>query len=277
MKLNDNKEKKETEQNEIVSLDSTTVELSSIVSSKCSIVNTKNTKYESHNKVELRSIGTLGEKVLHAILKQYYEPDETRHEIKVGSFIADIVSDEGIIEIQTRSFDKLRKKLTEFLQFYPVTVVYPLPKKKWLIWIDEETGEATKKRLSPKLGFVYDAFQELYKIKPFLKHPNFHLCIVLINMEEYRYLDGWSKDKKKGSTRCNRIPIDITDEVYFNKNEDYLQFIPDCLNDGFTSMEYKSATRLSLRNAQTGLNILHDIGAVTRIGKQGKLYVYKRT
>jgi hypothetical protein len=222
-------------------------------------------------------IGTLGEKTLHAVLKQYYEPDSARHEVKVGSFVADIVSDEGIIEIQTRAFDKLRKKLTEFLQFHHVTVVYPLPKTKWLIWIDEETGEATKKRKSPKQGSIYDAFQELYKIKPFLKHPNFRLRIVLIDLEEYRYLNGWSEDKKKGSTRYNRVPVDIVDEVIFRKEEDYLQFVPDSLNDGFTSRDYKNAVRISLRNAQTGLNILHDIGIVTRIGKQGNLYVYKRT
>jgi Fic family protein len=96
-------------------------------------------------------------------------------------------------------------------------------------------------------------------------------------MEEYRHLNGWSKDKKKGSTRYNRVPVNIADEVCFHKKEDYLQFIPDSLNDGFTSKEYKSATRISLSNAQTGLNILNDIGAVTRVGKQGNLYVYERT
>ena len=227
--------------------------------------------------IEQHSIGTLGEKTLHAVLKQYYEPDETKHEIKVGSFVADIVSDEGIIEIQTRAFDRLRKKLTEFLQFSPVTVVYPLPKTKWLIWIDEVTGEATKKRKSPKQGSIFDAFNELYKIKMFLKHPNFRLRIVLIDMEEYRYLNGWSKDKKKGSTRYNRVPVNIAEEVCFRKTEDYLQFIPDSLNDGFTSKEYKNATHISQKNARTGLNILHDIGVVTRTGKQGNLYVYERT
>jgi len=223
------------------------------------------------------TVGTLGEKTLHAYLKHYFEPDITKHEIKVGAFVADIVSDEGIIEIQTRSFDKLRKKLTEFLGICPVTVVYPLPKTKWLLWIDENTGETTKKRKSPKQGSIYDAFHELYKIKPFLKHSNFRLCIILINMEEYRYLNGWSEDRKRGSTRYNRIPLEVVEETYFCKMSDYLQFIPDILGESFTSKDYKSATSINLRGSQTGLNILHDIGVVTRIGKQGNLYIYKRT
>jgi len=100
---------------------------------------------------------------------------------------------------------------------------------------------------------------------------------VLINMEEYRYLNGWSEDRKRSSTRYNRIPLEVAEELHFRKMKDYLQFIPSSLNEGFTSKDYKSTTGINLRSSQTGLNILHDIGVVTRIGKQGNLYIYKRT
>ncbi|MFR1518887.1 MAG: hypothetical protein ACLSVG_08975 [Clostridia bacterium] len=229
-----------------------------------------------HIEREQNGIGTLGEKTLHAVLKQYYEPDKTNHERKVGSFVADIVTDSGIIEIQTRAFDKLRKKLAEFLEIAAVTVVYPIPKTKWLLWIDEQTGETTKKRKSPRQGRIFDIIPELYKIKFLLKHNNFRLCIVFIDMEEYRYLNGWSKDKKKGSTRCDRVPIDIADEIYIDNTSDYIKFIPDELSDGFTSKDYKNAAHINLHTAQTALNILNHIGVVRRVGKQGGLYVYER-
>ena len=45
------------------------------------------------------------------------------------------------------------------------------------------------------------AFKELYKIRPFLKNENLRFRFALIDMEEYRLLNGWSKDKKKGSER----------------------------------------------------------------------------
>ena len=226
---------------------------------------------------EQNGIGTLGEKTLHAVLKQYYEPDKANHEIRIGSFVADIVTDSGIIEIQTRAFDKLRNKLAKFLEISHVTVVYPIPKTKWLLWIDERTGETTKKRKSPRQGRIFDIIPELYKIKPLINHVNLRLCIVFIDMEEYRYLNGWSKDKKKGSTRCDRVPIDIADEVYINNTADYIKFIPDELSDGFTSKDYKNATDTNLLTAQTALNILNHIGVVRRVGKQGNLYIYERT
>jgi len=223
-----------------------------------------------------RKIGTLGEKVLHAVLKHYIEPDETKHEVKVGSFYADIVNDHGIFEIQTRSFFALRKKLEVFLEISPVTVVYPIPGTKWLLWIDPETGEVTKKRKSPKRGGVNDAFSELFRIKHLLDHENFHLLIMFLDVEEYRYLDGWSENRKRGSSRCDRIPVDIVGEVCFNKTADYLQFIPEGLPCNFTSKDYKRAANVSLRTAQTALNILHQLSVVQRVGKKGNLYVYGR-
>lgn len=62
-------------------------------------------------------IGTLKEKTLHAVLKNFYEPDTTHQEIRVGRFVADIKKDNEIIEIQTRSFNNMRKNLHNFWNF----------------------------------------------------------------------------------------------------------------------------------------------------------------
>ena len=152
-------------------------------------------------------IGTLSEKTVHAVLKRFYEPDPEHQEIPVENFVADILRDGEIIEIQTRGFNKLRRKLDTFLKYYPVTIVYPIIHTKWLYWINEETGELSPKRKSPKIGTFYDAVPELYKIKMYLDNPNLHLCLVLIDADEYRLLNGWSRDRKKGSSRFDRIPV----------------------------------------------------------------------
>lgn len=149
-----------------------------------------------------KTIGILGEKKLHSFLKHYFEPDDTFHECKINGFIADISKDEQIYEIQTSSFNVLRNKLDCFLKEHKVTLIYPIPYIKWLYWIDEENGEITKKRKSPKVGSFAEAFYELYKIKMFLKNENLSICLILIDMEEYRLLNGWSTDKK-------RVPQDM--------------------------------------------------------------------
>ena len=219
-------------------------------------------------------IGTLGEKTVHAILKNYYEPDEDHQEIPIDRYVADIFTDNAIIEIQTRSFDKLRGKLGAFLPLYPVTIVHPIPRYKWVAWINEETGETSGKRKSPKKGNPYDAFAELYKIKTFLKDPNLRLKLVMLDMEEYRLLNGWSRDKKRGSSRFDRIPVELVEEIELNCAEDYMQFIPIELGDQFTTHSFAKAAHISRTLAQTVLNILYEIGVVTRVGKEGRMYLY---
>lgn len=225
----------------------------------------------------MNGIGTLSEKTVHSVLKNYFSPDQINHEIKVGGFVADICTGNEIVEIQTRQFYKLRRKLHAFLAFAPVTIVHPIPKVKWLRWVNPQSGEISPPRKSPKLGTPYSIFPELYQIKDFLLDPNLRFNIVMINLEEYRFLDGWSRDKKKGSTRCDRIPTELVEEIFISGKDDYALLIPEALGEEFTSKDFKKASGLSLSAAQTALNVLHYVGAVERIGKQGNTYIYTRS
>lgn len=222
-----------------------------------------------------QGIGTLSEKTMHAVLKNYYAPDEDMHEIPIENYVADIYTGAEIIEIQTRSMDRMRKKLEAFLPLYPVTIVYPIPREKWLYWIDEETGEVSQKRKSPKKGNPYQAFIELYKIRPFLGNPNLRLRLALIDMEEYRLLNGWSRDKKKGSERFDRIPTEFFEEVCIDCIRDYMQLIPFELPEQFTVKDFAKCAKIPGRLAGTVLLILHDLELVRRVGKSGNSYIYE--
>lgn len=224
---------------------------------------------------ERQGIGTLSEKTVHAVLKRYYAPDEDMHEIPIESYVADIYTGTEIIEIQTRQFNRMREKLDVFLRLYPVTIVYPIPRHKWLIWIDEESGELSKPHKSPVNGNPYMAFAELYKIKVYLKNPNLHLRFVLLDMEEYRLLNGWSHDKKKGSCRYDRIPSQLVEEVRVDSIRDYMQFVPYELEEPFTSEQFAKAARIRKETAQMTLNILTYVECVERIGKKGHSYLYQ--
>ena len=220
-------------------------------------------------------IGTLSEKTVHAILKNYYEPDEDRQEIPIGNYVADIFAGGEIIEIQTRQFDKLRGKLSAFLPQYPVTIVYPIPREKWIIWINEETGELSGKRKSPLKGSPYTVFPELYKIKSFLKDPHLRFKLVLLDMEEYKLLNGRGKNRKIRASRYDRIPTELVQELEMERPEDFLQFVPPELEGPFTTKDFAKAARICQTLAQVTLNILYHMEAVARVGKKGNLYLYE--
>lgn len=224
---------------------------------------------------ERRSIGVLSEKTVHAVVKNYLEPDPAKQEIGLAGMVADIYTGEEIIEIQTRSFDRLRDKLSVFLEIAPVTVVLPIPDVKWLIWIDEETGEFSGKRKSPLRGNPYMAFPELYKIKPYLKHPNFRLKLLLLDMEEYRMLNGWSRDKKKGSSRFDRIPVALKEEWDFVRKEDYMALVPYDIPEPFTAKDFCKYAKCPARLAGIVMNILTYLETVKRVGKRGRQILYE--
>lgn len=233
------------------------------------------------NKIKLSNlshdgIGVLNEKTLHAVLKNYLEPHKENHEIKIGSFVADILGEKGIIEIQTSNFSKLRKKLTPFLNETTVTVVYPIAKVKWLYWIDTQTGEITTKRRSTKTGNIYDLTHELVFIRDLLAHPNLIIMAVFLEIAEYRYLDGWSKDKKKGSTRCDKIPMALCDEIIFERAEDYKILLPAGLNDSFTAKEFSKLTKLKPRPAHAALSVMCSVGIIEHFEMRGRAFLYRR-
>lgn len=221
-----------------------------------------------------KGIGTLSEKTLHAVLKNYYEPDENKHEVAIDGYYADIFNDSGIIEIQTRQLNKLRDKLAVFLEEYHVTVVYPCAYNKWLSWIDPENGGISTKRKSPRHYTEYDAFFELYKIKNLLKHPNLSVHLVLMDMEEYKLLNGWNYTRKRGATRYDRVPLGVRRIVELDRPEDYMQFVPIELGDEFTVKDFAKAARVHEDTARLSLNILNYLEIVRRIGKKGNAYVY---
>lgn len=224
---------------------------------------------------ERNGIGTLGEKTLHALLKNYFEPDEAKQEIRMGSYYADIFTGEQIIEVQTRQFNRLRDKLAVFLEEYPVTVVYPVLGKKWLYWLDKESGEVSPGRVSPRKGSVYEVCVELYRIKQYLKHPNLRVHVLVLEAEEYKYLDGWGKNKKKGASKYDRIPTRIMDELCIESLQDYKAFLPEGLPAEFGTQEFAKSAHISRKLAQVVLNILYDTGTVERVGKQGNAWIYR--
>ena len=227
-------------------------------------------------KYERNSIGILQEKTLHSIVKDFYAPSEDAKEIRVGDFVADICYEDKIIEIQNGNFTHLVPKLEAFLPKYKVSVVYPIPYRKWMCWIDPETGEQTA-RNAPRGSFnLYKVFRDLYSIRKYLAHPGFTLILTCLELEEYRLLDGWSKDHKKGSHRYDRIPLSLVDEIVIKGKEGYNRFLPDELSDEFTIKEFQKLVRYRGKYFGTVIKVLEQLGLIERCGMRKRAYLYRK-
>ncbi len=227
-----------------------------------------------------RGIGTQSERMLHCVLKYYFEPDEAWQEVKIGRSIADIYrpQDNRILEIQTRDFGRLRAKLDAFLPDYKVTVIYPIAREKRLFWVDPETGEATGGTRSPKRGQPWEILKEIYRLPDHQMHPNLSFLPVMMDVNEYRLRDGRkSRDGKRGSHRLERMPYQMEEGFLLEMREDYLALLEDRLTVPFTAKEFGKALKLRGMAVGQALKVMERAGAIEHTGSEGRAYIYERT
>ena len=221
-------------------------------------------------------IGTLSEKTLHKILKYYVEPNEKYHEVEYLGSVLDIKGENGIFEIQTRAYDKILPKLKKLLKDDRVTVVCPLATRKAIRWVNEETGEITSPRLSNKRENIYDAFKLLFGIREVIKNENLSVRIMYLDVEDFRSLNGYGKDKKHYSTRIERIPNKLLGEICISSPDDYKLLLPKELPEEFVASELATAIKRTSRYTFYVLKLLVATGAVTECGKRGRAQMYKK-
>lgn len=226
------------------------------------------------DKAQTNGIGTLREKTVHATLKKLIEQDPMRREVPCGAYIADVLSDGKIYEIQTRGFDRLIPKLNCFLQEYDVTVVYPVEMTKRIVWISPETGECRKPRISNKHGTIWDIFPELYRIRSFIGHPRLSFCAVLMDVTEFRLMDGLGDGKKKHATRVDRIPTEFLQKIVIGTKEDMRRLLPEELPATFTIDIFREITGASERSAGAALRILREYRFIDCVGKSKRKNLY---
>ncbi len=222
-------------------------------------------------------VGVLAERTLHAVLKRCYEPYEGSREVKLGRFVADIFSEDGVIEIQTGGFYPLKKKLAEFLELTPVTIVHPIVRRRRLFWVDAATGETSDPKRSPRVGSLVEVFGELRWISEFLTHANLRIHLLLVDVDEYRIALG---KRKNGATRrgdrLDRIPTALIEQFRLERPEDYAQLCPPDLPETFGSAEFAASAKVHRSVAQAAVRLLTDLGVLERLdGKPPYSYKFK--
>ena len=223
---------------------------------------------------EKSGIGTLSEKPLHKILKYYFEPDESKHEIKIFDSVADVFDGNEIFEIQTGGFLPLVKKLKKFLPEYRVTLVHPIIAEKNLIWIDKETGEMSEPKKSPKRGRYTDVLSELYQLSEIFPQEKLTVKLLLLSADEYKYLDGCGESKKQKATKIARLPKRLLGEYDLKTVSDVAEMLPP-LPTPFTAKDFSKTLVIRGRRSYYALKVLCSLGIAEKVGKDKNAFLYR--
>lgn len=223
----------------------------------------------------MNQIGTLSEKSIHSIVKDYLESDKQYQEVKVGKYIADIKRGNSIIEIQTQQFKNLLGKINYYIRCgYKTTIVYPIAQTKYINWIETDSTEIVERRKNPHKGVIQDMFKELYWIVDYLDNPLVELNIILLDVEEYKYLDGYGQSNKKRATKIDKVPTKVNEIVQIKSISDLIKFIPNTLPEKWSSKDFIKHSKCNKRWAGSGLKILREKGLIQIVEKQGNSFIY---
>ena len=222
------------------------------------------------------SVGTQNEKLIHAALKNYYAPYCVEQEIKIGSYFADAVSEDGIFEIQTSGLYRLKEKLRVFLDYSHVTVVHPIISEYKTVFINSDTDEVAKESSVRKIKSELKLFEELYSIREFLTHKNLTIILCFLKAEKRVYFKGELPNirNKYERKKCviQKIPIKILKEEKLEAPCDYARFIPNGISGEFTKKQLSAAAKESGSSLRT--EVLRTVGLIEKIGKNKNEFIY---
>lgn len=235
---------------------------------------------------ERDGIGLYAEKRLHSVLKRWMYDDFTAHEQKVATrdgkttrFVADILTPEGeIIEIQTGNMFPLGRKIAFYMEEtdHAVTLVHPLIAQKHISWLDPASGELTERRRSPRHESVLEGIAGLKAFAPYLDCGRLTVLFPFVELEEYRLLDGCRSNPKKRSHRYELMPMALRSCEQLATRADYLAHFPAELPQEFTAKIFSKYTRLRGYALYDALAVYESLGAIARVGKQGRATLFER-
>jgi hypothetical protein len=227
------------------------------------------------DKPEPARIGTLNEKPLHEALKKWYARPGDKFEVPIDGSIADIIRGKLLIEIQTKNFSSIRRKLEKLLVNRPLRLVYPIPAEKWIVK-PGKTGAEPSRRRSPKRCGYEQIFSELVYIPHLVKNPNFTLELLLIREEEAREYDGVRGWRRGGWVTSERRLLEVLGHKVIKTSGDLSALIPRSLPKAFTTSELAASLGKPKRLAQQMVYCLRLMGCVEQVGKKGRAILYSR-
>ncbi len=228
------------------------------------------------NMVSSTKISTLNEKPLHESLKSWYARPGDLFEVPVDDFIVDIVRDGLLVEIQTRNFSSIRRKLEQLVAHHSVRLVYPISSEKWTIRQSADADNPISRRRSPKRGSFEDVFQELVYLPRLLKNPNFSLELLLTHEEELRRFEGIRGWRRSGWVTDERRLLKVVEARVLHTPAEVSSFLPADLPGPFTASDLAAAIVKPLRLAQRMVYCLKHMGCLAPVGKRCNAVLYAR-
>ena len=222
------------------------------------------------------NIGTLNEKPLHRALKEWYRLDSDRFEVDVDGYIIDIKRADLLIEIQSRNFSQIKRKIADLTREHKLRLLLPIAKEKWIVRLDKDGIKQISRRKSPKSGSFLDLFSELVYIPDMINNQNFSLELVLIQEEEIRMHETGRAWRRRGWVTQERRLLNVLDQLTIASKDELATLLPAHVAEPFTNSDLAECLSITGRLAQQMTYCLRHAGIIELVGKKDRFNLYTR-
>lgn len=221
----------------------------------------------------MREIGLLNEGHLHKALKDLYTEPGCRTEVRVGKYIVDVLSPNGIVEVQTGSFSSIRPKISGLLDGLDVKIVLPIDRIRWLV---RDVPNGVNRRKSPRQGQLVHAFNHLVYIANLIGHPKLTIEVCFTEEEHIRVYREHRYFRRRGWQTIERRLVCILEKYRIQSPGRLFDELVREHEPTFTVGDLSQLMQTSYRIAQQAAYCFRQSGVIQSIGKRGRAVLYER-
>jgi hypothetical protein len=179
-------------------------------------------------------IGTLGERSLHAALKEWYAEQGDLLEREVDGYVIDIVRGDLLVEIQTQNFAAMKRKVADLTGEHPLRLVHPIAAEKFIVKYGPDGVTQVSRRVN----------------------------------------DGEGSWRRGGWSIVDQRLIEVVDRVVLSSPVDFRALLPPDLPDPFTTRDMADALGERVNLMGKMAFCLRKMDAVEMVGRRGRAYLY---
>src|SRR5262249_61666651 len=142
-----------------------------------------------------------------------------------------------LVEIQTRNFAAIRRKIQALVERHPVRLLHAIASEKVIVRMPRTGATPLSRRRSPKRGQMVQLFVELVSIPDLIGHRHFSLEVLMTRQEEILRPGRGGSWRRRGWRVEARRLVEVLEHTAFEAAGDFKQFLRPTLSQPFTTQD----------------------------------------
>ncbi|MEZ6104736.1 MAG: hypothetical protein R3B96_01135 [Pirellulaceae bacterium] len=156
-----------------------------------------------------------------------------------------------------------------------MTIVKPIVRRRHLVKWTKPDGELLSRRLSPKRGDWWQAFDELIYFRNLFPHPNLSIDLVLVDIEEHRVAQKQRRFRGRDYRVLDRVLSEVVETRTLVTRADALRLSLGRFPPSLTRATSRTPGSCQGTWLSAAAYFMREVGIAEICGKRGRSIAYR--